>query len=357
MEPVQQWNGRAACTLQAALRLSNESFAEHLGIAARTVAMWHQKPDRVPQPDVQKMLDTALTRADEGAQMRFTNALPQCDTSAGIGQPEGGDSLAPGADLTNDPDSATISEEECGGFDGGSMGGWLHVAPSATAPPDGSNIGEILRWYRTREGLSQQSVAARLNTTQSRLSKLEKGTQVLRDVEELRRLARQLGIPPERLGVLPDRSSDANPLAAHVSDRPGPGRDSQERWREVRRQLNAQRAMLGDLAAELYPRQERIPGTTVLTCADWLPDGPVDLSDITLTWRTTAPVPAHHRQGPGIRMCTPLDGQRKTLRPLFPRAARLGPTATVGQSHQLSPARRRLDRQQGIGLVQLHNLF
>jgi len=74
MEPVQLWTGRAACTLQAALRLSNESFAHHLGIASRTVAMWHQKPDRVPQPDVQKMLDTALSRADEGAQQRFTHA-------------------------------------------------------------------------------------------------------------------------------------------------------------------------------------------------------------------------------------------------------------------------------------------
>jgi 8-oxo-dGTP diphosphatase len=32
------WTGRTACALQAALRLSNESFAEHLGIAVRTVA-------------------------------------------------------------------------------------------------------------------------------------------------------------------------------------------------------------------------------------------------------------------------------------------------------------------------------
>ena len=107
MEPVQLWTGRAACTLQAALRLSNESFAHHLGIASRTVAMWHQKPDRVPQPDVQKMLDTALSRADEGAQHSIHPRPAAVRTSPAVGHPDEGDSLAPGADLTNDTDSAT----------------------------------------------------------------------------------------------------------------------------------------------------------------------------------------------------------------------------------------------------------
>lgn len=312
MEPIQLWTGRAAATLQGALRMSNESFAQHLGIAPRTVAMWHQKPDRVPQPDVQKMLDTALSLADEGAQQRFSHGLPHCDTSAGVGRPDEGDSLAAGADLTADPESAIIGDGESGGSGGESMQGWLHVAPSATAPPDGSDVGEILRWYRIREGLSQQAVATRLNTTQSRLSKLEKGTQILRDIEELRRLARQLGIPPERLGVLPNRSGDAHPLAAHVSDQPGPGRDSQEHWREVRGELNSHRAALGDLAAELYPRQLRIPDTTVLTSPDWLPDGLVDLADVTLEWRTTAPTPRITGKDPASTCARPLmaSGQR-----------------------------------------------
>ncbi|GAA0937878.1 helix-turn-helix domain-containing protein [Pseudonocardia zijingensis] len=57
---------------------------------------------------------------------------------------------------------------------------WLRVAQEATSgPPDGSDVGEILRWYRKRENLTQHDVAALLNTTQSRLSKLEKGTQAL----------------------------------------------------------------------------------------------------------------------------------------------------------------------------------
>ncbi len=194
MEPVQLWTGRAACTLQAALRMSNESFAEHLGIAARTVAMWHQKPDRVPQPDVQRMLDTALDKADQGAQTRFTNGQTTVRHGRRDRPTRRGRQLGAGGGPDRRSGTCHHRREESGGSGGGSMGGWLHVAPSATAPPDGSDIGQILRWYRTREGLSQQAVAARLNTTQSRLSKLEKGTQVLRDVDELRRLARQLGI-------------------------------------------------------------------------------------------------------------------------------------------------------------------
>ena len=149
-------------------------------------------------------LDTALARADEGSRSRFANSQPKCDATTPTGQPDDGDSLTPGADLTSGSTPAIIdAESENAG--GGAMG-WLQVAPNATAPPDGSDVGEIIRWYRMREGLSQQAVADRLHTTQSKLSKLEKGTQILRDVNELRHVARQLGIPPERLGVLRDHS-------------------------------------------------------------------------------------------------------------------------------------------------------
>ena len=72
MEPVQLWTGRTACALQAALRMTNESFAAHLGTAVRTVATWHQKPDRVPSAEIQQALDTTLERAGEGARARFS---------------------------------------------------------------------------------------------------------------------------------------------------------------------------------------------------------------------------------------------------------------------------------------------
>jgi transcriptional regulator with XRE-family HTH domain len=169
---------------------------------------------------------------------------------------------------------------------------WLHVAETvAAAPPDGSDVGEIIRWYRQREGLTQQDAAALLNTTQSRLSKLEKGSQALRDVVELRHIASKLGIPPERLGVLPDNSRDAVPRAGAVSEEPGPVRTSQERWREVRQDLNSNRALLGDLASELYPQEQRVAGTTVLAGTGWVPEQPVDLADVELTWLAESPTP------------------------------------------------------------------
>ncbi len=298
MEPVQLWTGRSACALQAALRMTNESFAAHLGTAVRTVATWHQKPDRVPSAEMQQALDTTLERAGEGALTRFTRNIAETSVTATPTSPPFDDpahtaedaSATVADDLTTAAAPAIITATAEDTADGGFMG-WLQVAHAASAPPDGSDVGQIIRWYRTYEGLTQQDAAARLNTTQSRLSKLEKGTQALRDVTELRHIARKLGIPPERLGVLPDQSADARPFASHPSDRPGPVRDSQEHWRDIRCQLNAHRAVLGDLAAELYPAEQRIPGTTVLTSASWLPTGPVDLLDVELAWRAEAPPP------------------------------------------------------------------
>ena len=57
MDVVTGWTGRTACALQAALRMSNEAFAEHLGIGVRTVAAWHQKPGLRPRPEMQQVLD------------------------------------------------------------------------------------------------------------------------------------------------------------------------------------------------------------------------------------------------------------------------------------------------------------
>jgi transcriptional regulator with XRE-family HTH domain len=298
MEPVQLWTGRTACALQAALRMTNESFAAHLGTAVRTVATWHQKPDRVPSAEIQQALDTTLERAGEGTRTRFTRNVAETGASLKpTSSPCKGLADAAGDETTtavDDPTAAaspTIMSGAAEDTADGSFMGWLQVTHAASTPPDGSDVGQIIRWYRMREGLTQQDAAVRLNTTQSRLSKLEKGAQALRDVTELRHIARMLGIPPERLGVLPDHSADSRPYASHVSDRPGQIRESQERWRDIRRQLNAHRAVLGDLAAELYPAEQRIPGTTVLTSESWVPDAPVDLADIELAWRAESPTP------------------------------------------------------------------
>lgn len=72
---TQPWTGRTACALQKALRLSNELFAEHLGIGVRTVAAWHQKPTLKPKSEMQQLLDTAYERAPEGARQRFAEII------------------------------------------------------------------------------------------------------------------------------------------------------------------------------------------------------------------------------------------------------------------------------------------
>ncbi|WP_081789175.1 NUDIX hydrolase [Kutzneria albida] len=71
MDVVHDWTGRTACALQAALRLSNESFSRKLDVAVRTVAGWHEKPDLVPRPETQQLLDIVLEQAPDSTRARF----------------------------------------------------------------------------------------------------------------------------------------------------------------------------------------------------------------------------------------------------------------------------------------------
>src|SRR5579883_2305495 len=50
------WTGREACALQHVMGLSQERFAEHLGISTRTVASWHQKPTLRPKSETRSNL-------------------------------------------------------------------------------------------------------------------------------------------------------------------------------------------------------------------------------------------------------------------------------------------------------------
>lgn len=76
MVSVQQWTGREASALRAALRMSTRAFAEHLGVALRTVAKWESLgTETQPRPDTQAILDTALARADSAAHSRFEALL------------------------------------------------------------------------------------------------------------------------------------------------------------------------------------------------------------------------------------------------------------------------------------------
>lgn len=76
------WTGKSACALQAALRLSNEAFAAHLGVGVRTVASWHQKPTLRPRSEMQQILDSALERSPDAVRARFGDLGDEPDTDA-----------------------------------------------------------------------------------------------------------------------------------------------------------------------------------------------------------------------------------------------------------------------------------
>ncbi|GAA3599449.1 helix-turn-helix domain-containing protein [Kribbella ginsengisoli] len=84
MTVIDQWTGRHARALQAAMRLTSEAFAEHLGISPRTVAKWRRRPDIVPSAQLQEALDTSLRLASPEAQTRFAASVgvPQTEQAA-----------------------------------------------------------------------------------------------------------------------------------------------------------------------------------------------------------------------------------------------------------------------------------
>lgn len=76
MLTVHEWTGREARALRLAKRLSVRAFAEHLGVAVRTVSKWEAHSTEItPRPDTQALLDTVLTRANADEQARFQRFL------------------------------------------------------------------------------------------------------------------------------------------------------------------------------------------------------------------------------------------------------------------------------------------
>lgn len=78
MATVHRWTGLEARALRVALRMSVRAFAEHLGVAVRTVSKWEKRLARTePRPDTQAILDTALARADAAVHVRFETNLSE----------------------------------------------------------------------------------------------------------------------------------------------------------------------------------------------------------------------------------------------------------------------------------------
>lgn len=81
---IDQWTGRHAIALQAALRMSQDEMAALIGVAKRTVAAWSNRPDIVIRPELQRALDTAYQRADEPAKLRFARQLKAEDDAEAV---------------------------------------------------------------------------------------------------------------------------------------------------------------------------------------------------------------------------------------------------------------------------------
>jgi hypothetical protein len=79
MQVVATWTGSHANALQQALRMTNESYAEYLGVAVRTVAHWNEAPATIPQQRNQEILDTALERAPDRAKAQFALSVGEAE--------------------------------------------------------------------------------------------------------------------------------------------------------------------------------------------------------------------------------------------------------------------------------------
>jgi len=72
---IDQWTGRHATALQAAMRMSQDEMAALIGVSKRTIAAWSTQPDIVIRPELQRALDTAYERAGEPVKLRFARQL------------------------------------------------------------------------------------------------------------------------------------------------------------------------------------------------------------------------------------------------------------------------------------------
>ena len=98
MITLELWTGREAHALREALRMSQREFAAHLGVAARTVAKWDSEGTNVtPRGEIQRILDTALARAEADAHNRFEHFLGRrIEPDAALSAPDSTDAAHTG---------------------------------------------------------------------------------------------------------------------------------------------------------------------------------------------------------------------------------------------------------------------
>jgi transcriptional regulator with XRE-family HTH domain len=148
---------------------------------------------------------------------------------------------------------------------------------------DGSDAGAVLAAFLEQEGLTHAQLADRLGVDRTYVSKVLSGTRQIRDVGRLRQVARTIGVPPERFGLLPEPGETSlvvgqgRTLAGHV-------RDGVEAWRKVRLTLNHRRPQLTKAALSLYEGVLRVADTPLITSPGWMHAEPIDVGAVKLTW-------------------------------------------------------------------------
>jgi transcriptional regulator with XRE-family HTH domain len=169
---------------------------------------------------------------------------------------------------------------------------------------DGSDAGVVLAEFMDHEGLTQAELADRLGVDRTYVSKVLSGSRRIRDVGRLREVARAIGIPPERFGLLPEPEGTAVGGQGHVLARDV--RAGVDAWRKVRMALNHRRPQLTKAAVALYDGVARVAGTPLITSPGWMPTEPMDVGSVKLTW-TDEPASCAIKGGePESECCRPL---------------------------------------------------
>jgi transcriptional regulator with XRE-family HTH domain len=184
-------------------------------------------------------------------------------------------------------------------------------ASGQSGPRKGSEAGVVLAAFLEQKGLTHAQLADRLGVDRTYISKVLSGTRQIRDVGRLRHIARTIGVPPERFGLLPE-PGETPPAVGQGHTLARDVQEDVDAWRKVRLTLNHRRPQLTKAAVSLYDGATRIAGTPLVTAPGWMPAGPMDIGALKLTW-TDESVPCAITGG---------EAESEHCRPLMPHGGR-----------------------------------
>ncbi len=164
MDAVTTWTGSRADALRRALRMTNEDFAEHLGVAVRTVAYWRERAGVVPRPGMQETLDAALAQAPARVRAQFSLILT-----------EASEAHQPHSPSTMSADIASLTA-------------WITASNTSDVAIDHIEQAAVTFSERHAQAPAREVLAAVLQLHRSAQLLLQSGKQRLRQTRELIRL-------------------------------------------------------------------------------------------------------------------------------------------------------------------------